>query len=110
MEPARPNCSGAFMASLRRRVVLLIGHNPGLQDLALELAGNGDSARLAELGDKFPTGALASLACWPWAVLARARRTWFGRPPRPPGLSGTALGPAHNIPALQELYPGSRPQ
>jgi phosphohistidine phosphatase len=52
--------------------VLLIGHNPGLQDLALELAGDGDSALMAEVGDKFPTGALASLSVpVPWAMLAR---------------------------------------
>ncbi len=52
--------------------VLLIGHNPGLQDLTLELAGNEDSALLAEVGDKFPTGALACLSVLvPWTVLAR---------------------------------------
>jgi phosphohistidine phosphatase len=41
--------------------VLVIGHNPGLQDLALVLAGDGDPASLARLGDKFPTCALAIL-------------------------------------------------
>jgi phosphohistidine phosphatase len=35
----------------------LIGHNPGLQDLALELGGGRELARLR---DKFPTGALAT--------------------------------------------------
>ena len=39
--------------------VLLVGHNPGLQDLALMLTGDGDPAMLASLGDKFPTCALA---------------------------------------------------
>jgi phosphohistidine phosphatase len=39
--------------------VLLVGHNPGLQDLALELAARG--AALPELAAKFPTGALATL-------------------------------------------------
>ena len=39
--------------------VLLIGHNPGLQDLALLLASTG--AELAQLEAKFPTGALATL-------------------------------------------------
>jgi phosphohistidine phosphatase len=38
--------------------VMLIGHNPGLQDLALALASQGD---LAQLREKFPTGALATL-------------------------------------------------
>jgi phosphohistidine phosphatase len=49
--------------------VLLIGHNPGLQDLALTLAPG--STRVAE---KFPTGALASLALdTPWLRVGEAR-------------------------------------
>ena len=39
--------------------VLLIGHNPGLHDLAVLLAASGP--RLDELTTKFPTGALATL-------------------------------------------------
>jgi phosphohistidine phosphatase len=39
--------------------VMLIGHNPGLQDLALVLASRG--AYLPQLQEKFPTGALATL-------------------------------------------------
>jgi phosphohistidine phosphatase len=39
--------------------VMLIGHNPGLQDLALLLASRG--ACLPQLEEKFPTGALATL-------------------------------------------------
>src|SRR5260221_9732237 len=40
--------------------VILIGHNPGLHDLALELA-DADSAELVPArGGKFPTGAMAS--------------------------------------------------
>src|SRR4029450_13702048 len=38
---------------------MLIGHNPGIQDLALALAAGGPG--LAGIGDKFPTGALATL-------------------------------------------------
>jgi phosphohistidine phosphatase len=38
---------------------MLIAHNPGIQDLALALAAGGPA--LAELGEKFPTGALATL-------------------------------------------------
>ncbi len=41
--------------------VLVIGHNPGLQDLAIELSGEGDPALLTQLRTKFPTGALATL-------------------------------------------------
>jgi phosphohistidine phosphatase len=40
--------------------VLVIGHNPGLQDLALDLAR--PTPELRELEAKFPTAALATLA------------------------------------------------
>jgi phosphohistidine phosphatase len=39
--------------------VMLIGHNPGLQDLALTLAGRG--AKLERLREGFPTAALVTL-------------------------------------------------
>jgi phosphohistidine phosphatase len=41
--------------------VLLVGHNPGLQELALDLAGSGDTGLRERLLTKFPTGALATL-------------------------------------------------
>jgi phosphohistidine phosphatase len=68
--------AGELLARLRKvpdtvPSVLLIGHNPGLQDLALTLARDGpDRARLEE---KFPTGALA--------VLSVRRLTWSGLQP-----------------------------
>lgn len=40
-------------------LVLLVGHNPGLQDLALTLAANG--AKRGQVLEDFPTGALATL-------------------------------------------------
>jgi len=40
--------------------VLVIGHNPGLQDLALELAGD-DPEVVTQLREKFPTGAIAEV-------------------------------------------------
>ncbi|MFK0333415.1 SixA phosphatase family protein [Rhizobium sp. NPDC090275] len=39
------------------RTLLVVGHNPGLQNLALDLVGDGES--LTEIREKFPTGALA---------------------------------------------------
>lgn len=39
--------------------VMIIGHNPGLQQLALALAAEGE--HLARLREKFPTGALATI-------------------------------------------------
>ncbi|MEA2057818.1 MAG: hypothetical protein U9O63_03805, partial [Actinomycetota bacterium] len=41
--------------------VMLVGHDPGLQSLALRLVGSGDETDLARLEKRFPTGALASL-------------------------------------------------
>lgn len=41
------------------RSVMVIGHNPGMHDLALRLAAGGD--RLPQLAAKFPTAALATL-------------------------------------------------
>lgn len=49
--------------------VMIVGHNPGLQDLALALAARG--ADLPQLEAKFPTGALATLVaqCDSWSAL-----------------------------------------
>jgi phosphohistidine phosphatase len=41
--------------------VLVVGHNPGLQDLAADLVGAGDPALRERLLTKVPTGALATL-------------------------------------------------
>jgi len=39
---------------------MLIGHNPGIQDLALQLAGSG--SEIGTMRGKFPTAALATVA------------------------------------------------
>ncbi|TIL67507.1 MAG: histidine phosphatase family protein, partial [Mesorhizobium sp.] len=40
--------------------LLVLGHNPGLEDFARRLAGSGSDARaLRKLEEKFPTAALA---------------------------------------------------
>ncbi len=41
--------------------VLLIGHNPGVQDLLIELVSDGDPARLDAVRAGFPTCALATI-------------------------------------------------
>ena len=41
--------------------LMLVGHNPGFEQLALELAVRGDAGAIATLKEKFPTGALAEL-------------------------------------------------
>lgn len=63
--------------------LLLIGHNPGLEDLVLLLVGDGDALR-AEAEAKYPTATVAVLDCDVdrWADLdeARAHLTAFVRP------------------------------
>lgn len=56
----------ALMKRLRRvpdkfKSVMIIGHNPGLHALALDLAGTGDREAMARLEAKFPTAGLATL-------------------------------------------------
>ncbi|MEU6279185.1 histidine phosphatase family protein [Streptomyces sp. NPDC047028] len=52
--------------------LLLVGHNPGLAELVLELAGDGLDDTLDQVRSKFPTAAIAELA-WRgtgWPALA----------------------------------------
>ncbi|MEU7055865.1 histidine phosphatase family protein [Streptomyces sp. NPDC046197] len=52
--------------------LLLVGHNPGLEELVLELAGDGLDDTLERLRQKFPTSAIAVLV-WHgagWQALA----------------------------------------
>ena len=42
--------------------VMLVGHNPGIEDLAAELSGGGDPDARAALEAKYPTGGVATLA------------------------------------------------
>ncbi|GAA3292431.1 hypothetical protein GCM10020295_11750 [Streptomyces cinereospinus] len=44
------------------RTLLLVGHNPGLEDLVLALAGDGLGDTLDRVRAKFPTSAIAVLA------------------------------------------------
>ncbi len=53
------------------RSVLVVGHNPGMQNLAMALVGPAAMARggngLQQLADRYPTGALAEFAiAGPW--------------------------------------------
>jgi phosphohistidine phosphatase len=64
--------------------VLLVGHDPGLHELALVLAGSGRRAALDRLREKFPTGALAvleaELRSWRELAPGAARLVEFTRP------------------------------
>lgn len=88
-EPAVYAASAGELLALLRAVpdqvgsVLVIGHNPGLEDLALLLAR--PSAERDALAVKFPTGALATLefengARWSTLSSAGAALTAFVRP------------------------------
>lgn len=59
--------AGELMARLRKlddgvMAVMVVGHNPGLQDLARLLARGGDARAMARIKAKFPTAALAELS------------------------------------------------
>jgi phosphohistidine phosphatase len=59
--------------------VLLVGHNPGLQDLGIDLVGSGDAGLRERLVRKFPTGALATLeAPGDWRDLSWGAATLLG--------------------------------
>jgi phosphohistidine phosphatase len=65
-----PDLYGASGGELLERIrtlpeeamsVMVIGHNPGMEDLATMLAGRGVGGSLDRMAMKFPTGALARL-------------------------------------------------
>lgn len=66
----------------RAQRAMLIGHNPALQQLALQIAGAG--APLGQMSRKFPTAALATLEAsidrWPDLEANDALLTGFVRP------------------------------
>nr|WP_321456383.1 histidine phosphatase family protein [uncultured Cohaesibacter sp.] len=53
--------------------LMIVGHNTGLQDVAVELAGSGDQAKIMHLRVKYPTAALAVLEfnCSSWDELSK---------------------------------------
>ncbi|MBX6321124.1 MAG: histidine phosphatase family protein [Rhodospirillaceae bacterium] len=64
--------------------LMLIGHDPGLHDLAVALAGQGEGEALAGLRAKLPTGALVLLhfgvARWRDVAAGEGRLAAFVRP------------------------------
>ena len=63
--------------------VLLIGHNDGIGDLAVALAGSGPAGALDRLHEKYPTGTLAVFALpagWGELGPSTARLVEFTRP------------------------------
>jgi phosphohistidine phosphatase len=64
--------------------LLLVGHNPGLEDLVLDLAGDGLDDTIERVRAKFPTSALAVLSWrgtgWPELAPGAALLTWVTVP------------------------------
>ena len=85
IEPALYGASASQLLTRVHRLpddlycVMLVGHNPALEDLTSALAQPGTELT----GDKFPTGALATLAfsgLWPALAPGEAALTAFVRP------------------------------
>jgi phosphohistidine phosphatase len=83
----------ALAAAIRRapadaRRLMLIGHNPGLEDLAHGLIASGDRDARKALAEKFPTAALAvidfDIETWRDLAPATGRLTLFMIPKRLP--------------------------
>jgi phosphohistidine phosphatase len=66
--------------------VMMVGHDPGMHTLAVELAGSGRADDLERLADKFPTAGLAVIAfqadAWPEVHLGSGRLKLFTAPRR----------------------------
>ncbi len=64
----------ASMAS-EHKVVLVVGHNPGIAEAAIALSGSGDRAMLTEMRRHFPAPALAVIdfQMETWAELAAGK-------------------------------------
>jgi phosphohistidine phosphatase len=58
---ASPQALNAMLGRLERDVTsaLIVGHNPGIEELAIGLAGHGASKMATRMREKFPTCALA---------------------------------------------------
>lgn len=71
-------------APAESRTLLVIGHNPGFEDLVALLAPEGEAGALARLGTKYPTAGLAVIAfdieAWADAAPGKGRLDAFVTP------------------------------
>lgn len=77
-----------MLAAIRRQQpgrLLLVGHDPGMHQLALQLAATGEPEALETLRAKFPTAALAwlQLPAASWRDAGPGHLAGFFRPRRP---------------------------
>lgn len=83
---ASPNTMLALVRDVPDSVgsLMIIGHNPGLQNFALDLIGGGAEEQWGELAHKFPTAALAvidfDLDHWTDVKARRGKLIAFRRP------------------------------
>jgi len=67
----------------RAATVMVIGHNPTMHEVALDLVADGRKHALRQLGEKYPTGALAVFeldGTWPVLAPATGRLVEFVTP------------------------------
>jgi phosphohistidine phosphatase len=68
----------------RAQVLVLVGHNPAMEDAAQALTGSGDLQALRTLRQKYPTAALAEITfqadAWPEVAAGTGRLERFVRP------------------------------
>ena len=73
-----------FPMTERSKILLLVGHNPGMHELALALAGSGDPAGRQALADNLPTSGLAifdfEIDDWTGVAFRRGRLVQFVSP------------------------------
>jgi phosphohistidine phosphatase len=78
------------------RSVLVVGHNPSIEELALKLIRNGKTKLLGLLEEKYPTGALAvihlDIASWDEVTTATGTLVRFDRPKDLPDGGGRSAG------------------
>jgi phosphohistidine phosphatase len=71
-------------ASADPKVLMLVGHNPGMHELALALAGSGDAAGRKALADNLPTSGVAvfdfAVDDWDGVAFRRGRLVLFVSP------------------------------
>lgn len=83
---ATPHTILSAVAESSGKHVLVVGHNPGMHALALELVGDGNRKMLAALAREFPTAALAVLTFdvehWSGVTPASGRLRHFTTPRR----------------------------
>ena len=77
-EPRVYDATAATLLGLARgapddvQSLMIVGHNPGLAELAVALAGSGDEAAREAIAERFPTASLAivEFACMRWVEIA----------------------------------------